>query len=203
MNNIKFLSIVFITLIMFSCSKVDLSKPTKSNSYSSKRVSTHLLSEVEVENIGLLHNKAMNYLELNASFFTSNQEGKFAIISNYLSSQGIVRNTYRPINLHHISNINSNDIALYLQSTGLLTANEKVVFEPEALCYEDVNDSPMIEFKRKIRISLGNFRNLKYYKHLLFPIHKGFGFAFFSHKVLRWFTPFALLFSLTIKKHES
>lgn len=71
----------------------------------------------------------------------------------------------------------------------------KVLFEPEAVCYEDVNDAPMIEFKRKIRISLGNFRNLNYYKHLLFPIYKGFGFAFFSHKVLRWFTPFALIFS--------
>jgi len=71
----------------------------------------------------------------------------------------------------------------------------KVLFEPEALCYEDVNDAPMIEFKRKIRISLGNFRNLKFYKHLLFPIHQGFGFAFFSHKVLRWFTPFMLVFS--------
>ena len=70
-----------------------------------------------------------------------------------------------------------------------------VLFEPEALCYEDVNDAPMIEFKRKIRISLGNFRNLKYYKHLLFPIYKGFGFTFFSHKVCRWLTPFALVFS--------
>jgi len=71
----------------------------------------------------------------------------------------------------------------------------KVLFEPEALCYEDVNDDPMIEFKRKIRISLGNFRNLKFYKHLLFPMHKGLGFAFLSHKVLRWITPFALVFS--------
>lgn len=74
----------------------------------------------------------------------------------------------------------------------------KVLFEPEALCYEDVNDDPMIEFKRKIRISLGNFRNLKYYRHLLFPIHKGLGFAFLSHKVLRWFTPFALMMSFAL-----
>jgi len=74
----------------------------------------------------------------------------------------------------------------------------KVLFEPEAICFEDVNDAPMIEFKRKIRISLGNFRNLKFYKHLLFPIHQGFGFAFFSHKVLRWFTPFALVLSFLL-----
>lgn len=78
---------------------------------------------------------------------------------------------------------------------GVVEKKGTVLFEPEAKCFEDVNDSPLIEFKRKIRISLGNFRNLSYYKHLLFPIHKGFGFAFFSHKVLRWFTPFALIVS--------
>jgi cellulose synthase/poly-beta-1,6-N-acetylglucosamine synthase-like glycosyltransferase len=80
----------------------------------------------------------------------------------------------------------------------VISKGGKVLFEPEALCYEDVNDAPMIEFKRKIRISLGNFRNLKFYKHLLFPITKGFGFAFFSHKVLRWVTPFAIIFSLAL-----
>lgn len=78
---------------------------------------------------------------------------------------------------------------------GVVEKKGIVLFEPEAKCLEDVNDSPLIEFKRKIRISLGNFRNLQYYKHLLFPIHKGFGFAFFSHKVLRWVTPFALIVS--------
>ncbi len=80
----------------------------------------------------------------------------------------------------------------------VISKGGNVLFEPEALCYEDVNDAPMIEFKRKIRISLGNFRNLKFYKHLLFPITIGFGFAFFSHKVLRWFTPFAIMFSFAL-----
>ena len=80
----------------------------------------------------------------------------------------------------------------------VISKKGKVLFEPEAISYEDVNDDPMIEFSRKIRISLGNFRNLKFYKNLLFPIHKGFGFAFFSHKVLRWFTPFALVISFLL-----
>jgi len=80
----------------------------------------------------------------------------------------------------------------------VIEKNGKVLFEPEALCYEDVNDAPMVEFKRKIRISLGNFRNLNYYKHLLFPIYKGFGFAFFSHKVCRWLSPFAILCSFIV-----
>jgi cellulose synthase/poly-beta-1,6-N-acetylglucosamine synthase-like glycosyltransferase len=77
----------------------------------------------------------------------------------------------------------------------VISKKGKVLFEPDALCYEDVNDAPMIEFKRKVRISLGNFRNLYYYQNLLLPPHKGFGFAFLSHKVLRWLTPFALLAS--------
>ncbi|MES2133017.1 MAG: glycosyltransferase [Bacteroidota bacterium] len=77
----------------------------------------------------------------------------------------------------------------------VISRKGKVLFEPEAVCYEDVNDAPLIEFKRKIRISLGNFRNLYHYWNLLFPFYKGFGFAFLSHKVLRWATPFALIIS--------
>ncbi len=73
-----------------------------------------------------------------------------------------------------------------------------VLFEPAAVCFEDVNDAPLIEFNRKTRISLGNFRNLYYYQNMLFPIYKGFGFVFFSHKVLRWLTPFFILFSFII-----
>lgn len=71
----------------------------------------------------------------------------------------------------------------------------KVLFAPEAVCYEDVNDEPLIEFKRKVRISVGNYRNLEFYRHLLFPFWKGFGLAFLMHKVFRWITPFALMFS--------
>lgn len=80
----------------------------------------------------------------------------------------------------------------------VIAKNGRVLFEPDALCYEDVNDAPMIEFRRKVRISLGNFRNLSYYQRLLFPMHRGFGFAFLSHKVLRWLTPFALIISFFI-----
>lgn len=71
----------------------------------------------------------------------------------------------------------------------------KVLFAPEAICYEDVNDEPLIEFKRKVRISVGNYRNLAFYRHLLFPFWKGFGLAFLMHKVFRWITPFALVCS--------
>jgi cellulose synthase/poly-beta-1,6-N-acetylglucosamine synthase-like glycosyltransferase len=74
----------------------------------------------------------------------------------------------------------------------------KIVFDPEAVCYEDVPTQSSEEFKRKVRISIGNFQNLFRYKKLLFPFWKGTAFAFWSHKVLRWLTPFFLILSFLV-----
>lgn len=65
--------------------------------------------------------------------------------------------------------------------------------ELEARCYESVSHEISEEYKRKSRISAGNFQNLSTFSHLIWPPYKGLGFAFFSHKVLRWLTPFFLL----------
>lgn len=75
--------------------------------------------------------------------------------------------------------------------------DKKIVFDKEAVCYEDVPTQAKEEFKRKVRISIGNFQNLFRYKKILFPFWKGSAFAFLSHKVLRWFTPFFLIICLT------
>lgn len=69
--------------------------------------------------------------------------------------------------------------------------NKQVLFEPKAICNEDVPTNGQEEFKRKVRISIGNFQNLMRYKSLLFQPQVGF--AFLSHKVLRWLTPFFIL----------
>lgn len=78
----------------------------------------------------------------------------------------------------------------------VIEKDKKIVFDTEAICYEDVPTQAKEEFKRKVRISIGNFQNLFRYKKLLFPFWKGSAFAFLSHKVLRWFTPFFLIISL-------
>ena len=75
----------------------------------------------------------------------------------------------------------------------VLERKGKVLFEPDAVCNEDVPTQADEEFKRKVRISIGNFQNLNRYKTMLFPFWKGVGFAFLSHKVLRWCTPFFLI----------
>jgi cellulose synthase/poly-beta-1,6-N-acetylglucosamine synthase-like glycosyltransferase len=68
--------------------------------------------------------------------------------------------------------------------------------ELEAKCYEDVSDHLPEEFRRKARISAGNFQNLREFRALLWPPWRGRAFALWSHKVLRWYTPHVLLLLL-------
>ena len=59
-----------------------------------------------------------------------------------------------------------------------------------AICYEGVSHEISEEYRRKRRISSGNFQNLTTFPHLWWPPFRPLQFAFFSHKVLRWFGPF-------------
>jgi len=74
-----------------------------------------------------------------------------------------------------------------------LSSGGKAINELDAICYEDVSNIIYEEFRRKIRISIGNYQNLNSFKKMLWPPYKGLGFAFLSHKVLRWITPFLLI----------
>ncbi|MEM9916532.1 MAG: glycosyltransferase [Bacteroidota bacterium] len=65
----------------------------------------------------------------------------------------------------------------------------------EAVCYEAISHDIGEEFRRKSRISAGNFQNLRNFRHLANPLGSTLGFAFFSHKVLRWMGPFFIIFA--------
>lgn len=62
-----------------------------------------------------------------------------------------------------------------------------------AICYEGMPDQLKEEFKRKARISAGNFQNLAYFYKMLFKKPVVIAYAFFSHKVLRWIGPFLII----------
>lgn len=70
------------------------------------------------------------------------------------------------------------------------------LFCSEALCYEDVAADSAGEYRRKVRISSGNFQNLFFFRSVLAKFWQPLAFAFWSHKVLRWFTPFLLILAL-------
>ncbi len=93
------------------------------------------------------------------------------------------------------SNFIVDDFYITLQ---VLNQGKKAVFCEEAVCYEDVAGDSAGEFRRKVRISSGNFQNLYFFRNLLFPLWRPLAFSFWSHKVLRWFTPFLLLILLIV-----
>jgi cellulose synthase/poly-beta-1,6-N-acetylglucosamine synthase-like glycosyltransferase len=63
----------------------------------------------------------------------------------------------------------------------------------EAVCHEGATHRVADEYRRKKRIAAGSFQNLARFRHWVLPPVTRLGFAFFSHKVLRWFGGFFLL----------
>lgn len=74
----------------------------------------------------------------------------------------------------------------------ILEAGRKAIMELDAICYEKVPNRLKEEFRRKVRISSGNFQNMGVFGHLLLQPN-ALGFCFFSHKVIRWLGPFILV----------
>jgi len=72
------------------------------------------------------------------------------------------------------------------------------ITNPDSKVYEDVSNNPREEFRRKKRISAGNFQNLGRFWYMLFRGRKGIGFCFFSHKIIRWLVPFLVMISLAL-----
>jgi cellulose synthase/poly-beta-1,6-N-acetylglucosamine synthase-like glycosyltransferase len=70
----------------------------------------------------------------------------------------------------------------------------RIVFEPEAIAYEETTEKPSEEFKMRIRIITRAMRGIIYVKSLLNPFKYPFvSFQLISHKVLRWLIPFFLI----------
>jgi cellulose synthase/poly-beta-1,6-N-acetylglucosamine synthase-like glycosyltransferase len=66
----------------------------------------------------------------------------------------------------------------------------------EAVVYEAASHDMGVEFRRKARIAAGSYQNLFTFPHLWLPKWSTLNFAFFSHKVLRWWGPFFMIFIL-------
>lgn len=68
-----------------------------------------------------------------------------------------------------------------------------VINDLEAICYEGATHRVSDEYRRKKRIAAGSFQNLMRFRRWVLPPVTRLGFAFFSHKVLRWFGGFFLV----------
>jgi cellulose synthase/poly-beta-1,6-N-acetylglucosamine synthase-like glycosyltransferase len=67
-------------------------------------------------------------------------------------------------------------------------AGRRMYFEPDAIAFEDLPERQH-EWKRRVRIGSGAFQALLACRKCLHPDFKCFALFFWSHKVLRWFTP--------------
>lgn len=75
----------------------------------------------------------------------------------------------------------------------VLRRKGQAILNPDAITRENVPNLLATEFRRKVRISSGNFQNLHHFRACLWPPFTSLAFAFFSHKVIRWIGPFLIL----------
>jgi cellulose synthase/poly-beta-1,6-N-acetylglucosamine synthase-like glycosyltransferase len=75
-------------------------------------------------------------------------------------------------------------------------ALQRMVYEPSAVATEELPAQVADEWKRRVRIGAGDFQALFLCRRCLSPAFGAFAWTFWSHKVLRWFTPHLLILGL-------
>jgi cellulose synthase/poly-beta-1,6-N-acetylglucosamine synthase-like glycosyltransferase len=75
----------------------------------------------------------------------------------------------------------------------IAAAGYRLEYEPRAWAEEDTPEAIGEEFRRRVRIGIGNFQALVRHPEYLWRTSPGTRFAYFSHKVLRWIAPHLLL----------
>lgn len=81
-------------------------------------------------------------------------------------------------------------------SMKVLQNGGSIIMNTSAVAVENVPDDLKMEFRRKVRISAGNFKNLVHFSKLLLRPWTSLFYAYFSHKVIRWIGPFLILSAL-------
>lgn len=100
----------------------------------------------------------------------------------------IRRRLYSPLPADIISDL--------VEPLKIIEQGYRIVFEPDAVAYEETTTKTSDEFSMRIRVISRGMRGLLYMKSLFNPIRYGFvSFQLFSHKILRWMVPlFAIIF---------
>lgn len=69
----------------------------------------------------------------------------------------------------------------------------RVVYDPEAVGFEEIAPTFTAQFARRVRIGAGNYQTLFRHPEYLDPRKGLLTFCFFSHRVLRWLVPIFLM----------
>lgn len=122
--------------------------------------------------------------------FLKESEGKLgALLGANGAIYAIRRELYRPLREDTI--IDDFVIAMRVAAEG-----RTLVYAPEARAREDTPERIEDEFRRRVRIGVGNYQALFRHPEFLFRAGRMRSFAYFSHKVLRWLGPHLLIVML-------
>ncbi len=145
---------------------------------------------IGMKKTGISHSER-NYV--NAEVMLKNREGQVwgTMIGPFGGCYALRSDFYHPVPDNYL--VDDFYIAMKAFEKG-----SKAINDLDAICYEAVSHEIKEEYRRKSRISAGNWQNLKTFRHLLWPPYNRLAFAFLSHKVLRWLGPFFILFAWII-----
>ncbi len=115
------------------------------------------------------------------------REGLYGcMIGTFGAAYSIRNHLYTPVPKGFISDD-------FFISMKVVENNKMAILEPLAICYEVFSSEISEELKRKSRYAVGNFQNMKYFHSMLWTFWKMETFCFWSHKVLRWLTPWLII----------
>jgi cellulose synthase/poly-beta-1,6-N-acetylglucosamine synthase-like glycosyltransferase len=112
-----------------------------------------------------------------------------AVIGAYGACYALRRKVYVPVPKGFLVD----DFFIFMK---VIEQGYHAVYAGDAVCRLEVSGESKTEFKRKARIGMGNYQNFFALRAFWNPFSSVAAGYYWSHKVLRWFTPFFLLFLL-------
>jgi cellulose synthase/poly-beta-1,6-N-acetylglucosamine synthase-like glycosyltransferase len=189
---------------LFSLATGDILILTDANVFPEKNTILKLVQNFSDNSVGLVDSRLINtgmkrdgislpevaYISIEMK--VKNIEGRLwgTMMGPFGGFYAIRKASYEPLS----KNILADDFRICMN---VISRHEKAISDTEAIVYEDVSNSLREEFLRKVRISAGNFQNLKHYAFLLLKPFTIWTFCFVSHKMLRWLTPFLWMIAVT------
>lgn len=147
-----------------------------------------LQENINQKKSGIEENKYWKY-----ETFIKQKEGKLGIL---IGANGgifaIRKNLFEPI---PISKPVTDDLFI---SLSILNKGYKFIYDKSSLAYEDISSNIVTEFNRKVRFSATNIQTIFFFKSLLFNKNILISYAFWSHKIIRWFLPVMLLLTFIL-----
>jgi cellulose synthase/poly-beta-1,6-N-acetylglucosamine synthase-like glycosyltransferase len=81
-------------------------------------------------------------------------------------------------------------------SVDMIVRGYRCAYDPEAIATEEIPPLIHDEFRRRVRIGIGNYQAWRRHAALMDPRRGAVAFAFVSHKCLRWIVPHCMVLAL-------